>query len=177
MRWVCTLWLLFLCAGCASPISSMQSKYVSSDVGVNTNTFTLHLCRPKSTEYFYKSVGLTINGDPVTEIGSGENFDITLEAESKYRLGFYPPDTNVLIRMMGRDKAFGVLLDGKAKEAFVILSTDNLMLSIQQEKENVIKNYYEVSIYPWQVRAVKQPLFEQLCGAIKKNYLSKKTST
>lgn len=74
---------------------------------------------------------------------------------------------------MGREKAFGITVAGTTSEAYVILSTDNLMLPLDQEKANVIKNYYEVAIYPWQVRTVKPSLFNSLCGDIKKVYLSK----
>ena len=173
MRRIFALSLLLVLGACASPMASMQPKYVVGQGDKAASIFNLHICRPSSSEHFYKSVGFTVNGDLVAEIGSGESLDIALRVDDNYILGFYPPEINMLIKMMGREKAFGISVDGKKAEIYVILSTDNLMLSIEQEKTDVIKNYYEVAIYPWQVRVVKKPLFESLCGEIKKTYLFK----
>lgn len=173
MRAIYLLSLLLLLGACASSIGSKQSKYVIGQSDNNASIFTLSICRPPNSEHFYKSVGLTINGDPVVEIGSGESFEITLQKDGNYKLGFYAPEMNMLIKMMGREKAFGITVAGSTSEAHLILSTDNLRLTHDQEKADVIKNYYEVAIYPWQVRTVKPALFNSLCGDIKKIYLSK----
>lgn len=177
MQRIFSLSLLLLLGACASPIASVQSKYVVGQNQSSAQGFTVNICRPSGSEHFYKSVGLEIDYDAAAEIGSGESYQFSLPVVDKYWIGFYPPEMNVIAKLMGREKRFGIVLDGKSTQAYVILSTDNLMLSLEQEKEGVIKNYYEGAIYPWQVRTVKKPLFDKLCSDIKKTYLFKKIST
>ena len=88
--------LLLTLTGCASNIGSKNTKYIATEQEQDSKYSTVSVCRPPLFAESVNSAGLTVNGEPVTEIGNNEIHTIYSPRVKKISIEFTLPNKNIL---------------------------------------------------------------------------------
>jgi hypothetical protein len=82
--------------GCASNIGSKNTKYIATQQEQDSKYSTVSVCRPSLFAESVNSAGLTVNGEPVTEIGNNEIHTIYSPRVEKISIEFTLPNKDIL---------------------------------------------------------------------------------
>jgi len=91
---LCAVLLLTL-AGCASNIGGKNTKYIATQQEQESKYSTVSVCRPPLFAESVNSAGLTVNGEPVTEIGNNEIHTIYSPRVEKILIEFTLPNKDI----------------------------------------------------------------------------------
>ena len=81
--------------GCASNIGSKNTKYIATQQEQDSKYSTVSVCRPSLFAESVNSAGLTVNGEPVTEIGNNEIHTIYSPRVEKISIEFTLPNKDI----------------------------------------------------------------------------------
>jgi hypothetical protein len=153
--------IALISAGCASNIGSKNTKYTATQQVQDAKYSTISVCRPSLFAESVNSAGLTVNGEPVTEIGNNEMHTIYAPRVEKISIEFTLPNKDIF----SKPKFFVMeeLEDGSVHYFGLAPSKSLLQVGLASAFGGTINT-------TWSAAKISQSKSNELCKTSKKYY-------
>jgi hypothetical protein len=153
--------LLLTLTGCASNIGSKNTKYIATQQEQDSKYSTVSVCRPPLFAESVNSAGLTVNGEPVTEIGNNELHTIYSPRVEKILIEFTLPNKDIFSKP--KSMVLEKLDDGSVLYFGVQPSKSLLEVGVASVFGGTITT-------TWTASKISQSKSDELCKSSKKFY-------
>jgi hypothetical protein len=147
--------------GCASNIGNKNTKYIAIQQEQDSKYSTISVCRPPLFAESVNSAGLSVNGEPVTEIGNNELHTIYSPRVEKILIEFTLPNKDIFSKP--KSMVLEKLDDGSVLYYGVQPSKSLLEVGVASVFGGTITT-------TWTASKISQSKSDELCKSSKKFY-------